>query len=52
MLAKTSLMVGLGEPDDEVPQTLGDLRAAGVDVVTFGQYLQPDRRSTCAVDHS
>ncbi len=34
-------MVGIGETDDEVLETLRDLRAAGVDVVTLGQYLRP-----------
>ena len=34
-------MVGIGETDDEVLETMGDLRAAGVDVVTIGQYLRP-----------
>jgi lipoic acid synthetase len=40
-LVKTSLMVGLGETDIELDQTLEALRVAGVDIVTFGQYLQP-----------
>jgi lipoic acid synthetase len=40
---KTSLMLGLGEYDHEIYQTLSDLREVGVDVVTFGQYLQPSR---------
>jgi len=40
---KTSLMLGVGEYDHEIYQTLGDLREVGVDVVTFGQYLQPSR---------
>lgn len=40
---KTSLMLGLGEKDDEIMQTLRDLRAVGCDVVTFGQYLQPTK---------
>jgi len=40
---KTSLMLGVGEYDHELYQTLGDLREVGVDVVTFGQYLQPSR---------
>jgi lipoic acid synthetase len=43
-LTKTSLMLGHGESDAEVRQTLADLRASGVDVVTFGQYLRPSRR--------
>ena len=40
---KTSIMLGLGEYDHEVYQTLVDLREIGVDIVTFGQYLQPSR---------
>jgi lipoyl synthase len=40
-LCKSSVMLGLGEAEDEVRATLRDLRAAGVDVVTLGQYLQP-----------
>ncbi len=39
--AKTSLMLGVGEYDHEVYQTLSDLDELGVDIVTFGQYLQP-----------
>jgi lipoyl synthase len=38
---KTSIMLGLGETDDEVEQCLKDLRAHQVDIVTLGQYLQP-----------
>ena len=41
VLTKTSLMLGLGETLDEVVETLRDLRAIGVDIVTFGQYLRP-----------
>jgi lipoic acid synthetase len=44
MATKSGLMVGLGETDDEVAAVLGDLRAAGVDIVTIGQYLRPTRR--------
>ncbi|EGB06409.1 hypothetical protein AURANDRAFT_29425 [Aureococcus anophagefferens] len=44
VLTKTSIMLGFGEADDEIRATLADLRAAGVDVVTFGQYLQPTKR--------
>jgi lipoic acid synthetase len=40
---KTSLMLGVGEYDHEVYQTLRDLRSVGVDLVTLGQYLQPSR---------
>ncbi len=38
---KTGIMVGLGETLDEVHATLGDIRGAGVEVLTVGQYLQP-----------
>jgi len=41
MLTKSSIMVGLGETDDEVVEAMRDLRAAGVDIVTIGQYLRP-----------
>lgn len=40
---KSGLMVGLGETDDEVVATLRDLRAAGVTILTIGQYLPPSR---------
>jgi len=38
---KSGLMVGLGETNEEVAETLGDLREHGVEIVTIGQYLQP-----------
>jgi len=41
ILTKTSLMLGLGETDDEIEETMDDLRAIGVDIVTLGQYLRP-----------
>ncbi len=41
VLTKTSLMLGLGETEQEIGEVLDDLRAAGVDIVTFGQYLRP-----------
>ena len=41
VVTKSGLMVGLGESDDEVLQTLHDLREAGVRIVTLGQYLRP-----------
>jgi lipoic acid synthetase len=40
-ITKSSIMVGIGETDEEVVETLRDLRAAGVDIVTLGQYLRP-----------
>jgi len=41
VLTKTSLMLGLGETDAEIRDTMGDLRAVGVDILTLGQYLRP-----------
>jgi len=41
VLTKSSLMLGLGETESEILATLDDLKKAGVDVVTFGQYLRP-----------
>lgn len=43
VLTKSSLMLGLGEADAEIDEALRDLRGAGVDIVTFGQYLRPTR---------
>jgi lipoic acid synthetase len=40
VVTKSSIMVGIGETDDEVVETMRDLRGAGVDVVTIGQYLR------------
>ena len=44
VLTKSGIIVGLGESNDEVVETLRDLRAHGVDVVTIGQYLQPSAK--------
>lgn len=41
LVTKASMMVGIGETDDEVHATLADLRGVGVDIVTIGQYLRP-----------
>jgi lipoic acid synthetase len=41
---KSGLMVGLGETKEEVVQVMDDMRAAGVDFITIGQYLQPTRK--------
>ena len=45
VLTKTSLMLGLGETDEEIAATMDDMRAAGVDMLTLGQYLRPDAES-------
>ena len=42
-VAKSGLMVGLGESEEEVLATLADLRSVGVSIVTLGQYLQPTK---------
>src|SRR3990170_1272441 len=44
MLTKSGMMVGLGEAYDEVLQVLADLRAAGCDILTIGQYLRPSQK--------
>ncbi len=41
VLTKTSLMLGLGETDEEIVETMDDLRRIGVDILTLGQYLRP-----------
>ncbi|MGE3524275.1 MAG: lipoyl synthase, partial [Candidatus Dadabacteria bacterium] len=41
MLTKSGIMVGLGEEEEEILETLKDLKGAGCDIVTIGQYLQP-----------
>lgn len=44
LFTKTSVMLGLGESAQELEQTMDDARAAGVDIFTMGQYLQPTKR--------
>jgi lipoic acid synthetase len=44
MFTKSGIMVGLGEERNEVLQVMDDLRSAGVDFLTIGQYLQPTRK--------
>jgi len=41
VLTKTSIILGLGETDDEIKQTMDDLRVVQVDILTLGQYLRP-----------
>lgn len=43
VLTKTSLILGLGETDAEIAETMDDLRAIGCDILTLGQYLRPTR---------
>lgn len=44
MFTKSGIMVGLGETKEEVMQVMDDMRSAGVDFITIGQYLQPTRK--------
>jgi lipoic acid synthetase len=47
---KTSLMLGLGEREDEIEQTMDDARNAGIDIFTMGQYLQPTKKHLTVVE--
>jgi len=49
MFTKSGIMVGLGEERNEVLQVMDDLRSAGVDFLTVGQYLQPTRKHHAVV---
>lgn len=51
LITKTSLMLGLGEQDEQIMQTLRDLRAIDCDIVTFGQYMRPTRRHMKVVEY-
>jgi lipoyl synthase len=44
LITKTSIMLGLGETDEQLWETLQELRKVDVDVVTFGQYMRPTKR--------
>lgn len=50
-VTKSGLMLGLGEREDEILETLSDLRRAGVKIVTLGQYLQPTREHLPVEDY-
>jgi len=51
IFTKSSIMLGLGERDDEVVKAMRDLRSVGVDIFTIGQYLQPTRRHLPVVEY-
>lgn len=51
VLVKSGLMAGLGETEEQVCELMDDLRAAAVEVVTIGQYLQPSRRNMAVVEY-
>ena len=44
MRTKSGIMLGLGESEDEVLETMKDLRSVGVSILTVGQYLQPSKK--------
>ena len=51
IFTKSGLMVGLGEKKDEIIQVMDDLRAADVDFLTIGQYLQPTIKHHAVIDY-
>lgn len=51
LITKSSIMLGLGETDEEIEQTLQELRAANVDCLTLGQYMQPTRRHLKVIEY-
>lgn len=51
LITKTSIMLGFGENDDQILQTLKDLREVNCDVVTFGQYMRPTKRHMKVVEY-
>jgi lipoic acid synthetase len=51
VVTKSSIMLGLGETEDEVMEVLGDLRAVNCDRLTIGQYLKPSKESAEVLDY-
>lgn len=51
LITKSSIMLGLGETDDEVELAMKDLRNAGVDALTLGQYMQPTKRHLKVIEY-
>lgn len=51
LITKSSIMLGLGETDAEIEQTMKDLRAVGVDCLTLGQYMQPTKRHLKVIEY-
>jgi lipoic acid synthetase len=52
IITKSSIMVGLGETDEEVGETMKDLRSAGVEILTVGQYLRPTKKQLEVKEYS
>ena len=51
VITKTSIMLGFGETDDQIIRTMDQLRAAEVDCLTLGQYMQPTKRHLKVVEY-
>ncbi|KAK0091127.1 hypothetical protein PV326_003692 [Microctonus aethiopoides] len=51
LITKSSIMLGLGETDEEIETTIKDLREVGVDALTLGQYMQPTKRHLKVVEY-
>jgi lipoic acid synthetase len=52
VITKSSIMIGLGETDEEVEETMKDLRNAGVEILTVGQYLRPTKKQLEVKEYS
>ena len=50
MKTKSGIMLGLGEKEEEVYETMDDLRNIGVDILTIGQYLQPTKNHLLVIE--
>ncbi|XP_020286355.1 lipoyl synthase, mitochondrial [Pseudomyrmex gracilis] len=51
LITKSSIMLGLGETEEEIEQTMRDLREIGVDALTLGQYMQPTKRHLKVIEY-
>lgn len=51
LITKSSIMLGLGETDEEIERTMRDLKEAKVDCVTLGQYMQPTKRHLSVIEY-
>ncbi|XP_057318962.1 lipoyl synthase, mitochondrial [Microplitis mediator] len=51
LITKSSIMLGLGETDEEIMTTIKDLRSVGVDALTLGQYMQPTKRHLKVIEY-
>lgn len=51
LITKSSIMLGLGETDQEIEQTMQDLKDADVDAITLGQYMQPTKRHLRVIEY-